>query len=75
MPKSVRDELRKHTNVPNNDYEPILKALREIVESKRKQGITFHDGRQNSELSAYSPTDNQKVGYNLAISEILKELV
>ena len=37
---------------------------------KPKEGIKFHSGRQNSELSAFSPTDNQKVGYNACLSEV-----
>ena len=44
------------------------------LEGKREQGIKFHSGRQNSELSAYSPTDNQKVGRNQLITELIGEL-
>ena len=44
------------------------------LESKREQGIKFHSGRQNSELSAYSPTDNQKVGRNQLITELIGEV-
>lgn len=33
---------------------------------KEKQGIKFHSGRQNSDISEYSPTDNQKIGFNQA---------
>jgi hypothetical protein len=44
------------------------------LEGKREQGIKFHSGRQNSELSAYSPTDNQKVGRNQLITELIGEV-
>jgi hypothetical protein len=59
---------------PIKARQQILTWIKEEIMPKEKQGIKFHSGRQNSEMSAYSPTDNQKVGYNRCIADILKRL-
>ena len=49
-----------------------LASLQQVLVPEGKQGIKCHTGRIGSELSEYSPTDNQKVGWNSCRREILK---
>ncbi len=65
------DELRKWIPIATSS---ITSLIIKWLESKREQGIKFHSGRQSSELSAYSPTDNQKVGRNQLITELVEEM-
>ncbi len=82
----LKEKISKILEDFNNDDKHIYEDRLEIhssslttliikwLESKRKKGIKFLSGRQNSELSAYSPTDNQKVGRNQLITELIGEM-
>jgi len=87
--KSIRDILidlanAQRGNMGNHDdyvelcsiqeaIQAIYQAIEEVM-PKGKQGIKFHSGRQNSEMGAYSPRDNQKIGYNQALSSTIQAL-
>jgi len=65
---------------PNIVRTDIDQALSQIIDTiieglpKEKQGIKFHSGRQNTDIGAYSPADNRKVGYNQCLSDLKTKL-
>ena len=80
LEEHIHEDLRKEDGevyIADFDIDQALQAiLTEIKGSlpEKKQGIKFHSGRQNSELSAYSPKDNQKIGYNAYHDEVERML-
>lgn len=79
MPKNLEQILRdppmKYCGVQYSiDYPAWKKQIKRLL-PEQKQGIKFHSGRQNSEIGAYSPKDNWKLGFNEAIHQILKNFM
>jgi hypothetical protein len=79
--KKIESILEKFNNDDKSLYEDRLaQAQKEIWEVVKKalpnpkQGIKFHSGRLNSELSPHSPKDNQKVGYNKSLADTQENL-
>lgn len=78
--REILEKLHCKAYEGSNNEEDIARAEQAIKKAVieelplEKQGIKFHSGRQNSEMSAYSPTDNQKIGWNDCLKEIKERL-